>query len=127
MPLALLRVAPEGRLRHGVRTYQALSALALLLVLVPFLAGQLRIAIYPQLEAQGYMPDFALQEKVLMAPEAPMAVSVQPSVPMADTMADRAAVEEIVVTAARQQRSFSRYAPNAIVQVGPGRLRRLAE
>ena len=50
--IALLRVAPEGRLHRIVRSYQLLSAAALVIALVPFIAGQLRVAIYPQLEPQ---------------------------------------------------------------------------
>ncbi len=46
--IALMRVAPEGRLRQLVAGYQWLSAAALVIALVPFVAGQLRIAIYPQ-------------------------------------------------------------------------------
>jgi hypothetical protein len=54
-----------------------------------------------------------------MAPEAPMESRFDQAAPTASLPA--AALDEIVVTAAREQRSFSRYAPNAIVQVGPGR------
>ncbi len=50
--IALMRVAPAGRLRQIVTGYQVLSAAALLIALVPFIANQLRIAIYPQLEPQ---------------------------------------------------------------------------
>ncbi len=50
--MALMRVAPAGRLRQMVSGYQMLSAAALLVALVPFVANQLRIAIYPQLEPQ---------------------------------------------------------------------------
>ena len=50
--VALMRVAPPGRLRQTVVTYQAVSALVLVLALVPFFASQLRTAIYPQLEPQ---------------------------------------------------------------------------
>lgn len=50
--VALLRVAPVGRLRSSVQLYLAGSAFFLVLALVPFVAGQLRMAIYPQLEPQ---------------------------------------------------------------------------
>ncbi len=50
--MALMRVAPLGRLRQIVAGYQTLSAIALVLVLIPYVAGQLRVAIYPQLEPQ---------------------------------------------------------------------------
>ncbi len=115
--VAVLRLTPAGRLYTIVRTYQLLSAAALVIALVPFIASQLRIAIYPQLEPQvAYSharPDDLMWEADALerrAVEAPL------------SFADKAKpVEEIVVTAARVSRSdFSRYAPNAIVQAGPG-------
>jgi hypothetical protein len=122
--VALLRVAPAGWLRRIVQSYQLLSAAALVIVLVPFIAGQLRIAIYPQLEPQytaygaiGYsdavtafdaeLPGLARASKVEIMPQ---------SMPV-----ESASLEEIVVTGSKANReSFSRYAPNAIVQAGPG-------
>ncbi len=50
--IALLRVTPDGKLRRWVRSYQLVSAALLVIALVPFIAGQLRDAIYPQLESQ---------------------------------------------------------------------------
>jgi hypothetical protein len=50
--LALLRAAPAGRLQQVATAYQ-LAALALVaVVLVPFAAMQVRLAVYPQLEAE---------------------------------------------------------------------------
>ncbi len=123
--IALMRVAPVGRLRQIVSGYQVLSALALVAVLVPFIAGQLSVAIYPQLESQsGSFRLFA---------ETPGAVEVKSNQPTrgraADVAAlksrstpeqDRIGLEEVVVTASKARRQFSRYAPNAIVQAGPG-------
>ena len=127
--IALMRVAPAGRLRQMVSGYQILSALALVVVLVPFIAGQLRVAIYPQLEAQVS----SYQSYDLLA-EAPMALEDKQNAPgrarkteigaaalMSMEAMDRAGlVEEIVTTGSRIKRDFSRYAPNAIVQAGPG-------
>ncbi len=125
--VALLRVAPEGRLYRIVRGYQFLSAAALVLALVPFVAGQLRIAIYPQLEPQYNqygLYDFADVETEMYEPapatDGPALVgrkaeSVARSLPVeADSL------EEVVVTGSRVAATFSRYAPNAIVQAGPG-------
>jgi len=119
--VALARVAPAGNLQRASLVYRNLSFAILVLIFVPFAANQLRIAIYPQLEAQGYMPDFALQEKAVVAPEAPMESRFEQAAPTASSPADRAMLDEIVVTAAQEEQSSSRYAPNAIVQVGPGR------
>ncbi|MFQ5608947.1 MAG: hypothetical protein ACE5F8_01600, partial [Woeseiaceae bacterium] len=133
---ALLRVAPAGRLRNSVRTYLAGSALVLVLVLVPFIAGQLRMAIYPQLEPQYglYQPGRDSGNSAL-APN--QVASLELSERRFETDAiyaedaakqsardTQAALEEVVVTGARSRlalsSNFARYAPNAIVQAGPG-------
>ncbi|MDH5455675.1 MAG: hypothetical protein OEY37_06350, partial [Gammaproteobacteria bacterium] len=121
--VALLRVAPEGWLRRIVRSYQLLSVAALVIVLVPFIAGQLRIAIYPQLEPQYRGQSFDMfgaadsrYDAEAEAQKARKAVSTMvQSVP-----ATSDELQEIVVTGAKQPQNFSRYAPNAIVQAGPG-------
>ena len=121
--VALLRVAPEGWLRRIVRSYQLLSVAALVIVLVPFIAGQLRIAIYPQLEPQYRGQSFDMfgaadsrYDAEAEAQKARRAVSTMvQSVP-----ATSDELQEIVVTGAKQPQNFSRYAPNAIVQAGPG-------
>jgi hypothetical protein len=114
---ALVRVAPVGRLRKSAALYRGLGFAALIILLVPFIAAQLRIAIYPQLEPQGRY-DTALLESPAAAPAEDAAVremkrAVQPA-------QYSAAGEEIVVTAARRSVSYARYAPNAVVQAGPG-------
>jgi hypothetical protein len=126
--VALLRVAPDGWLQRIVRGYQLISVAALVIMLVPFVAGQLRVAIYPQLEPQygssvlGFAgADDALYEMQDLTTDevrrARKADGIVPeSMPLRSEM-----VEEIVVAEAKVEReSFSRYAPNAIVQAGPG-------
>lgn len=130
--IALLRVAPQGRLRQAVQAYLGVSALALVLMLVPFVAGQLRIAIYPQLEPQY---DAGYSVFPAAAPEAPPAVLegrrddagkgldlMEADRSTIRTMQADEALEEVVVTSAAQKapRRYSRYAENAVVQAGPG-------
>ncbi len=133
--IALLRVAPAGRLQQAVRGYQGVSAVLLVLVIVPFIAGQLRIGIYPQLEAQltvqhgtvyglsdAARPDLpASQLPAKLAPgrtnEADLAYKSAPMRASGDML------EEMLVTAGKREfepQRYSRYAPNAIVQAGPG-------
>lgn len=50
IPLALLRVVPQGWARRSLLAVKWLVALALLLVLVPFAGRQIQQALYPQLE-----------------------------------------------------------------------------
>ena len=124
--MALMRVAPVGRLRQIVSGYQALSAVAVVIVLVPFVAGQLRIAIYPQLEPQivsygayglagSVMKDDEQLEQGRMGE---MKVARNRPSALSAPAADR--LEEVVVAGSMAGRGFSRYAPNAIVQAGPG-------
>jgi hypothetical protein len=108
--IALARVAPAGRLRTVARAYRVLGVAIVVAWLVPFAPGELRIAIHPQLESQRDAAMAQLGRATKVAPAAePMAVPA---------MGDE--VEEIVVSAMRS-RTYSRYAPNAIVQAGPGR------
>jgi hypothetical protein len=53
LPVALLRVVPEGAGRRWVGAWRALAAALLLLLLVPFVAKQVQSTIYPQLETPG--------------------------------------------------------------------------
>ena len=127
--VALLRVAPAGKLRQSVRIYQLSSAVLLVLTLVPFIASQLRIAIYPQLEAQWPVYGVAYDQGVAsdsfeenMPASAP---ARQEKFLMEGTtmeMEVRSPLEEVVVAGSMISRSneYSRYAPDAIVQAGAG-------
>ena len=133
--IALMRVAPAGRLRQLVRGYQGISIVLLVLALVPFVAGQLRIAIYPQLEpqygadmyygigppGQAQLPATAPMEGRVDRFEAEPPERLRSSVAMGE-LQDAQVLEEIAVTGAASvtQKAYSRYAPNAIVQAGPG-------
>jgi hypothetical protein len=129
--IALMRVAPAGRLRQAVQVYLGASVLALVLMLVPFVAGQLRIAIYPQLESQYHagFPVFpaapqeappAVLERRRDEPAAGLNLMKDDS--SVQSMRAEQALEEIALTSVMQKapRRYSRYAPNAIVQAGPG-------
>ena len=126
--VALVRVAPEGRLLRSVKSYRIVSFAVLLLLLIPFAVGQIRIALYPQLESEysaGLFGVFDRDVRPFAAGEPQRRATLdmpQAEVAAAPTMESGRAmdmVEEIVVTAAKQ--SYSRYAANALVQTGPGR------
>jgi len=127
--IALVRVAPAGRLMRYLKLYRGLSFALLVVFLVPFLTGQLRIAIYPQLESQ-VARTFEVFSPVSQADRAALTVAPGDQVAgIAGRMRREPAsleldvAEEIVVAAQKrsQARSYARYAPNAIVQAGPGR------
>lgn len=50
LPLALLRVVPAGWAKQVVTAWKYLALVLLLMILVPFIAGQIQLALYPQLE-----------------------------------------------------------------------------
>ena len=119
--VALVRVAPEGRLRKSAIVYRAVSLAALVLLLVPFFAEQLRIGVYPQLEPQSaYTYGYGRQPVSAPAPADDASGLMERRERTLKQAAPTSAVEEVVVTGARAGRSYARYAPNAIVQAGPG-------
>ena len=121
--LALLRVAPAGRLRVLLRGYFYSGLLLLGVVLVPFAAGQLRVGLYPQLDRGLYpmpgSPAFAAAPRNALGEQAHSRVEPRGRLP-----AERSegTVEEAAVTSAMPEpyRVFSRYEPGALVQAGPG-------
>jgi hypothetical protein len=120
--VALVRVAPAGRFMAVAKAYRTISAVLLLVILVPFTVGQIRDAVYPQLERQVGMFDGigARAPDDNYPASAPFAYDA--AMKMEGTVTREAeAPQEIVVTAARALKTYSRYADNAIVQAGPGR------
>ena len=121
--MALMRVAPTGRLRQMVSGYQMLSAAALLIALVPFVANQLRIAIYPQLEPQ--YNQYQLYDRAVPAStpaEQPGRTREGKAAQLRSEgiVAEGDMLEELAVSSSKQAYDFERYAPNVIVQAGPG-------
>lgn len=119
--IALVRVAPEGRLRTFCARYKYVSIAALALLLVPFTVVQLRNAIFPQLE-RPY-----LERGVADYPAAPPMPSMERRA-LDDFAAGASSSEalsmpdpdEITVTGSRIGGDVSRYLPGALVQTGPG-------
>jgi len=124
--VALLRVAPEGRLRQSVHMYQLTSAVILVLALVPFVASQLRVAIYPQLEPQYrvfQVGGFAAEQPASEEEFKDEIARLQSVAPTSDSVArGRVAAKSSLYEASNASvaQSYARYAPNAIVQAGPG-------
>jgi hypothetical protein len=112
--IALLRVTPEGRLRNLVRGYQLLSAAAIVAVLVPFIAGQLRVAIYPQLEPQYKAYDLYAETPPVMEQEMlDRRVSKQAAEVSRPRNPDLA-LEQLHAALGRSCRSGSEYAPDCV-------------
>jgi hypothetical protein len=144
--LALVRVIPEGRLSRLVAGYRVLALALLLVALVPFLIGQARLTVYPQLETYlsgDYAGGLSKREKeaaanadeykaALNAPvagttfaaKAPAEVNPasapQPRIATSvSSIIAATPVQEVVVTGARRVSSAG-YEPGVLVQAGPG-------
>jgi hypothetical protein len=114
--IALLKVAPEGRLRAFCRRYQWVSLAVLVLLLIPFTVAQVRTAMYAQLELA------TLGRGIASSPARDL-LFMQPAPGVAGVLQERArdaALDEIAVTGSRVGGSLSRYQPGALVQTGPG-------
>ena len=116
--VALVRVAPQGRLLRVAKSYRLVSFGVLLVFLVPFLLGQIRIAVFPQLESlahrQGHAESWGLFELLTRSTSpAPRDVPQDEAALLAERR-----VEEVVVVGAPGLR---RYDENALLQAGPGR------
>ena len=133
---ALERAAPEGRLRR-VATGSRWVALALLVIaLVPFVIAEVRLAVYPQLEALA-LPGYSepgrtirsdlLEQKSLGGAEAAAEANVgryagaapAARLSLPASKSPIASAQEVVVTGARAS-GAERYEPGAVVQAGPG-------
>ncbi len=135
LALALVRAAPEGRLRRWAQVYRALALVVLLLAFVPFALTQLRLAVYPQLEAEAMQYPAAPAATAGLAARDNLAEEDRPE-PATPELADyrakvlrkslsatasvsAAPVSEIVVTGARRTAETSEE-PGVVVQAGPG-------
>ena len=135
--ISLLRVLPAGRFRWLVSSYRNLTALALILICIPFVIQELRLAVYPQLAqpyrytpavvanpsqsrvvtAGGPIAMEALSEEFAMADEM---VLDAPAEMLAGAMKQRGQVMPAAKAPARKASSLYRADPDAIVQTGPG-------
>ncbi len=125
IPVALLRVVPEGSGQKWIRVWKYLAIALLVIHLVPFLGRQIQEAIYPQLERPGI--NFASRDLSVLLNE-----SRQASAPAVMQTADEdwyqdpsAAVdlEGGQAKGRREQSKFSSqnllYDPKAKIQTGP--------
>ena len=150
VPLGLQHAAPEGRLRDWARGTRVVALALLLLALVPFAIRQVRLAVYPQLEAiptlyQDLVAVYQDRGVAGAVPESPAAHGVyranngKPG-GMTDEarlrleakalsgarsdlsgMMSSAPPQEVVVTAAKSgPREIPRYEPGAVIQAGVG-------
>lgn len=133
--IAIARATPAGRLQRFAAIYRTVSFAVLALVLVPFMWGQLQLALHPQLDA-GYGPTWTPAAMPVAAPPPPemqqdMARADAPAQMDDGIVASEAESDRITVTANRKANATgespygsidlaSRYLPGTVVQAGPG-------
>lgn len=113
---ALLRVLPAGRLRQAMIGYRNISLLLLLLIAIPFMVAEVRIAMYPQLAPTApYNPSITMDQTDINTPrDDPQAIS-PPSLAQESLSRAPVASPPQSQTAALAPRD-----PNARLQTGPG-------
>jgi len=79
----IVRVLPAGRLAIGARWLERAALLVLVLVTLPFVAGQLRFALHPQLETtEGFRVLFGkASDANVMVPQEPQMTAAKPLPP----------------------------------------------
>ncbi|HEY7378390.1 MAG TPA: hypothetical protein VH542_06875, partial [Steroidobacteraceae bacterium] len=137
--VVLAREAPEGRLRFLASIYRAVAAAILVIALVPFIASQARLAIYPQLDSGNYYgvpapfpaaapPEAGVIQPTGVATEADKMEAQSPAqmnMPAEREMAKGRAEEKLAsfggaYLSKRLTRPTERYAPGTLLQAGPG-------
>jgi hypothetical protein len=128
--VALVRAAPEGRLRRLAGGYRALSFFVLGLVVLPFLWGQVRFALYPQLETTSWsrrgqafdasvaQSRFALNTLAAAAPEP--APTYAPALQESAGLAERLPPPPPKLERPPEMQISQRYAAGTLLQTGPG-------
>ena len=120
--IALLRVVPESKFRKSLNTYR-LASLALIVVLaIPFLVEQIRIGLYPQLEDTVFaaMPRSAAPVALMDMEPGRQEMRTLEALSRGPEVAEDK-FEEIVVFAQKTAEEIPRYAPDALLQTGPGK------
>ena len=129
--IAIARVVPEGHVRTWVGLYRTGALVALGLVLVPFAVTQYRLALHPQLQVATYSPVFTTLSQARQADsdrsrrfaaspptlELPHVRNVPASQAV---MAEAPAPLEKRAIDAAAAKQLDRYAPDAMLQTGPG-------
>ncbi len=131
--IAVLKVLPDGKVRKILSWYQYTSVVVLLLIAIPFMVGQVRTAIFPQLEKTGVRAmaeqsfshaPAARKRTAIPAQEKAVAEGVQPELKskrhsrsMSENIVSNGSVDSISKGHEYDVQAFD---PRANVQTGPG-------
>jgi len=120
--VALVKVAPPGRLQTLMSWYRTASLAVIVLVFVPFAIEQVRLGIYPQLEVAYSDSMFTAAKLEVPAPmaEAEMMEAAAPAPAEAVSDSSRRDYARKTFSKVALQQVTQRYAPGTVVQSGPG-------
>ncbi|MGK0169001.1 MAG: hypothetical protein ACI9W2_000720, partial [Gammaproteobacteria bacterium] len=129
---ALLKVLPEGHFRTAVRFYWGIALATLVVLAVPFVVSEVRMALYPQLERQHgqQAPYFAESNEAAANQQTSRLAELAPPSAVSPSPRSRGVTRKDWVgsslndpsyDASQQKRkSLAVVDPNANVQTGPG-------
>lgn len=122
--IALLKVVPTGRLSRSLRTYLYASLIFLVIIGIPFLIGQVRTALYPQLERPWQQPmPIATTEQAEEDAAAESMDELSRSAPVLSSRAKKV-YEDIDSYRAQNKgdylKQLEQIDPKAKIQTGPG-------
>lgn len=117
---ALLKVLPKGRIKKGLIGYRNVSLLVLLLIAIPFMADEVRIAMYPQLaHTTSYSPISMINEQ--LTTEISHDAMEQSALPLEQQkLLGKQQSASANSAPSRQPAPLTQIDPNAKVQTGPG-------
>ncbi|MBS3963658.1 MAG: hypothetical protein KGZ80_04020 [Methylomonas sp.] len=124
--LALLRVLPDNRFARWCRIYRNLCGLLLILITVPFMIGQFRLALYPQLERPWQPVTTAYDQAAAGETVEDMAAPAIQMREQAEYLAPQTAgklaspYDDAAAPASPGATHFDRIDPDASLQTGPG-------
>lgn len=116
--IAIAGVVSGGLPGRLAGAYRNLSFVALLVLLVPFIANQARTALYPQLEARADAYYGVTLPSVARDEGSDVTVMKQRAVELTESMAPGSVMSDAAQAASKAFRE--RYDPDAQVQTGPG-------
>jgi len=113
IPVALLRVLPQGRFKQLTQWYRNAGLLLLLIIILSFSVQQIRSALYPQLESHhNYSLGYGGMRAAAPQPMAAKMVMESRVMNMADG--------EMALARQKVKRLIPQYDPDLKVQTGPG-------
>jgi len=120
--IALFRALPEGRFASLVKSYRFVSTIVLVLIVLPFVVDQARLALYPQLEFYNSAIDttYSPVSGAIFAEQAEEADMVMAKSRPRKNYGVLSYSDRVPMSVKPKMKEVSRVDPNAMIQTGPG-------